>query len=124
MAFGPRWHDSRDAALLLQPGAAVALPPAMGRAARALETASGRTGSDDEARPAGQGQRGAGSRRARLRRVSAERGDAGRAYFVTTPSKVTVRGTIRPPVSAVMRMSVKRLRTLIFRSAIPLPPAS
>ncbi len=36
----------------------------------------------------------------------AERGDAGRAYFVTTPSKVTERGTIKPTVSAVISTSL------------------
>jgi len=57
VAFGPRWHDSRDAALLLHSGAAVALPPMpMGRAVRALETLWGNW-LDDEAGRQAQGQR-------------------------------------------------------------------
>ncbi len=51
-------------------------------------------------------------------------GDAGRAYFVTTPSNVTERGTTSPAVNSVKRRSLQRLRTLIFTSAIPEAPPS
>jgi 3-deoxy-D-manno-octulosonic-acid transferase len=57
VAFGPRWHDSRDAALLLHSGAGVALPATlMGRAAGALETLW-ENWLDDEAGRQAQGQR-------------------------------------------------------------------
>jgi 3-deoxy-D-manno-octulosonic-acid transferase len=36
VAFGPRWQNSRDAELLIQAGAALALPPGPGRAAEVL----------------------------------------------------------------------------------------
>ena len=57
VAFGPHWQNSRDAALLLDSGAAKALPaPLMGRAARALET-QWEGWLDDEAGRQAQGQR-------------------------------------------------------------------
>ena len=48
----------------------------------------------------------------------------GPGYFVTTPSNVTDRGTMSPSVSPVISTSLHRLRTLIRKSATPLPPAS
>src|SRR6476469_7302385 len=70
------------------------------------------------------GHTGGGDRGAGPRRGAALRGDAGRAYFVTTPSKVTLRGTMRPAVRTVNRRSENRLRVRIFTFAIPLPPPS
>ena len=51
VSFGPRWSNSRDAALLLASGAAIALPPgSVGKAAAVLTTQWLNWVSDDEAR--------------------------------------------------------------------------
>ena len=98
VGFGPRWRESRDAGLLLAAEAALALPARSGRRRRGL--------ADWWERGWPTGPRESGSRAARAggggvrsgRRAAIGR-DAGRAYFVTTPSKVTERGTMRPRVS-------------------------
>jgi 3-deoxy-D-manno-octulosonic-acid transferase len=57
VAFGPRWHNSRDAALLLEAGAGTALPRSwIGRAKAALQLQWERWIVDEEGRSA-QGQR-------------------------------------------------------------------
>jgi 3-deoxy-D-manno-octulosonic-acid transferase len=56
VAFGPRWHNSRDAALLLQVGAAIALP-GVRRASRALAEQWAGWIKDDQGRET-QGRRG------------------------------------------------------------------
>ena len=122
VAFGPGWRNSRDAELLLGAGGAPLsrqAPEGRGSAGKAVEQLD-----LDEA-----GRRDQGSRRGVRggewwRRSGEQRGDAGPAYFVTTPSNVTERGTIRPAVSAVISTSLQRLRALILSPAMPLPPAS
>ena len=118
VAFGPRWQHSRDAGLLVDAGAGVSVSN-QNEMARVWDGWL-----RDETARAALGQR------ARMRggRPSwggaTVGGDAGRAYFVTTPSNVTERGTTSPAVNSVKRRSLQRLRTLIFRSAIPEEPPS
>ena len=87
-------------------------------------TGSGGAGSRTKERRATQGER---ARNVVERGRGASRRSAemlGASYFVTTPSNVTDRGTMSPSVSPVISTSLHRLRTLIRRSATPLPPAS
>ena len=123
VCFGPRWKESRDAAALLQAGAARALT---GRGQAAVEELAGIWAGWIEAGGGARGRRKPceDPGRTRTRRLGALRGAPRGAYFVTTPSNVTERGTTRPRVSPVMRRSLKRLRTWIRRSATPLPPPS
>ena len=94
VAFGPRWRESRDAGLLLEGGAAAALDDrdAGGRVLGGSGSGGWRTRKGVER----QGARAREIVAAGLRRGGAVRRDAGRAYFVTTPSKVTVRGHEEP----------------------------
>ena len=121
VAFGPRWRNSRDAALLLKAARRAALEARQRAAAGALllehweRWIDGR-GAGGRRRAAARGRSWGEDwvRRGRRREMLA------RAYFVTTPSKVTVRGTMRPAVSTVNSTSLQRLRTRIFTSAMPL----
>ncbi len=108
VAFGPRWQHSRDAELLVDAGAGVSVSNQNEMARAVGRMASGR----DCTRGAGTTCANAGGRPSWGGATVG--GDAGRAYFVTTPSNVTERGTTSPAVNSVKRRSLQRLRTLIF----------
>ena len=124
VVFGPRWRNSRDAALLLRGrraalGAAAAAPSGP---RRALES-SGRTGS----RTSAHGRRRAGGRGKWWSAEWVRRSGARACWpslFRHDPFEGHRAGHDQAAVRAVISTSLQRLRTLILRSATPLPPAS
>ena len=124
VAFGPRWRNSRDAALLLDAGAAGRCRTIPGREGRGrlqqqwenwIAMRRGRETQGQRAREVVERGLGASARSAEMlpELISAR------------PLRRSPRaGTISPAVNAVIRTSLQRLRTLILRSAMPLPPAS
>ena len=123
VAFGPRWGESRDAALLREAGGAEAIE---GRGRAAGEQLARRWVGwiDNEAERAAQGARAKAvveAGRGASRRSAAMLADAiSSRPLQTSPTA----GTMRPRVRPVISTSLQRLRTRIRRSDTPLPPAS